>query len=78
LRDRGWLAADGSATAAGRGAHADVEAVTDRLAAGPWQRLGAAATDRCATLLEPIAARIWPLLPENNPIPLRPPQRERP
>jgi len=78
LRDRGWLAADGSATAAGRGAHADVEAVTDRLAAGPWQRLGAETTERCATLLEPIAARIWPLLPENNPIPLRPPQRELP
>ncbi|GIM90323.1 hypothetical protein Ato02nite_021160 [Paractinoplanes toevensis] len=72
LRERGWLAADGSTTIVGEEAYAEVEAVTDRLAGRPWRELGAAATERCATLLEPIAARILPLLPDNNPIPLRP------
>jgi hypothetical protein len=71
LRDRGWLAEDGSATTAARTAYAQVEALTDRLAAGPWQRLGAEASERCARLLKPLAARIWTALPEDNPIPLR-------
>jgi hypothetical protein len=71
LRDRGWLAVDGSPTEAAHTAYAQVEALTDRLAAGPWQRLGADATERCALLLEPLAARIWTVLPEDNPIPLR-------
>ncbi|MEU4244908.1 hypothetical protein [Actinoplanes sp. NPDC026619] len=70
LRERGWLAADGSATIAGEEAYAEVEAVTDRLAGRPWRKLGPDVTERCATLLEPIAARIWPLLPADNPIPL--------
>jgi|tagenome__1003787_1003787.scaffolds.fasta_scaffold20613944_2 helix-turn-helix protein len=78
LRDRGWLTPDGSATAAGRTAYAQVEALTDRLAAGPWQRLGTEATDRCARLLEPLVARIWRVLPETNPIPLRRPATPAP
>jgi hypothetical protein len=78
LRDRGWLAADGSATAAAREAYGRVEELTDRLAAGPWQRLGAEPTERCAELLEPIAARIWPVLPANNPLPLRRPANVEP
>jgi hypothetical protein len=78
LRTRGWLGPDGNATAAGRTAYAEVEAVTDRLAQGPWQRMGAPATERCAQLLEPIAARLWKLLPEDNPIPLRAPSVSRP
>ena len=73
LRDRGWLAADGSPTDAARDAYAQVEAVTDRLAAGPWQRLGPELTERCAQLLEPVVTRIWTALPADNPIPLRPP-----
>jgi hypothetical protein len=73
LRDRGWLTADGSPTAAAQTAYAQVEALTDRLAAGPWQRLGADATERCARLLEPLVARIWTVLPDDNPIPLRRP-----
>jgi hypothetical protein len=78
LRDRGWLAVDGAPTTAAQNAYAQVEALTDRLAAGPWQRLGTDATERCARLLEPLAARIWPVLPEDNPIPLRPmPQASR-
>jgi hypothetical protein len=73
LTTRGWLASDGTATATGRTAYAEVEAVTDRLAEAPWQRVGAEATERCARLLEPIAERLWKLLPEDNPIPLRAP-----
>ena len=75
LRDRGWLAADGSPTEAGRDAYAQVEATTDRLAAGPWRELGADRTERCARLLDPVVARIWDVLPEDNPIPLRPGER---
>jgi hypothetical protein len=72
LVDRGWVTGDGAATPAARTAYAQVEAVTDRLAAGPWQRLGDEATRRCARLLEPLAARAWTVLPADNPIPLRP------
>ena len=71
LRDRGWLAGDGTATGPARAAYDRVEALTDRLAAGPWRRLGAAATECCARLLEPLADRVWAVLPEDNPIPLR-------
>jgi hypothetical protein len=72
LAERGWATADGAATEAGRIAYGEVEALTDRLAAGPWERLGAEATLRCARLLEPLAARAWTVLPADNPIPLRP------
>ncbi|GAA0512735.1 hypothetical protein Ade02nite_88130 [Paractinoplanes deccanensis] len=67
LEKRGWLTADGVATAAGRAAYAEVEALTDRLAAGPWQRLG----DRGVQVLTPLAERAWRVLPDDNPIPLR-------
>ena len=77
LRDRGWLTADGSATPAARAAYAEVEDLTDQLAAGPWRRLGSAATDRCARLLEPLTARIWTALPDDNPLPLRRPPGSR-
>ena len=73
LAGRGWLAADGTATEPARIAYARVETLTDRLAAAPWQRLGDAATERCAELLEPLAHRIWPVVPADNPIPLRRP-----
>lgn len=71
LRDRGWIATDGSATAAAREAYTRVETLTDQLAAGPWRRLGDEATQRCATLLEPLTVRAHSLLPDDNPIPLR-------
>jgi hypothetical protein len=71
LRDRGWIAADGSATAPARDAYDRVETLTDQLAARPWQRLGAEASQRCVRVLEPLAAEAWKVLPENNPIPLR-------
>ena len=73
LRDRGWLTADDSATTTARTSYAEVEALTDRLAAGPWQRLGSEATEHCARVLEPLVARVWAVLPEDNPIPLRRP-----
>lgn len=73
LTDRGWLAADGTATPAGRDAYAHVEALTDELAAVPWRRLGPDATERCAALLAPLTATVWKVLPDDNPIPLRRP-----
>jgi hypothetical protein len=74
LRARAWLDTDGGATPAGSRAYAEVEAQTDRLAQAPWERLGAEAAERCATVLQPIADRVLPLLPADNPIPLRPPR----
>ena len=68
---RGWLI-DGKATDPARRAFEDVEAVTDRLAAGPWDRLGADAAERCAALLRPIAVAASTLLRHPNPIGLPP------
>jgi hypothetical protein len=72
LRGRGWIAGDGSATAAAREAYEKVESLTDELAARPWQHLGDEATAKCAQLLEPLAASAWSVVPSDNPIPLRP------
>jgi hypothetical protein len=73
LTARGWLGTDGVATPAGRQAYVSVEEMTDRLAAGPWQRLGEDVTQRCADLLAPLVANVWKVLPDVNPIPLRRP-----
>jgi hypothetical protein len=67
LEKRGWLTASGAATEAGRAAYDEVEALTDRLAAGPWDT----DAERCADLLAPLAERAWAVLPDDNPIPLR-------
>jgi hypothetical protein len=67
LTERGWLASDGSVTVTGSRTYAAVEAQTDRLAQAPWQRTGAQATERCATALQPIADRLLPLIPADNP-----------
>lgn len=75
LRSRGWLTPDGAATPAGRAAYAEVEAHTDALAAGPWRALGERDTERCVAALEPLVERLWPALPDDNPIPLRRPGR---
>lgn len=48
---RGLVGADGAATEAGRALRRSVERHTDQLAAGPWQSLGPAGTDRLAELL---------------------------
>ena len=58
LRDRGWLAADGTLTTAGRRARDDIEAVTDRLAAPMPAALGPADHDRLVDCLRPIVRRI--------------------
>ena len=72
LVERGWIAADGTATSVAKDAYREAEAVTDRLSRGPWDRLGAAATKRCAELLRPIALRAATYLPQPNPIGLPP------
>ncbi|MGY1723304.1 SCO6745 family protein [Blastococcus sp. SYSU DS0533] len=69
LAERGWLAG-AALTADGRGVVDDVEADTDRLAAGPWRALGDRGCDRLAELLTPVrtavvAAGDWPA---GNPI----------
>jgi hypothetical protein len=54
LRGRGWLDDAGMLTEAGRAGRRAIEDRTDRLAARPWQTLGA---DGCARL----HALVWPL-----------------
>ena len=68
LAARGWLAEDGTATPAARQAYADAEAITDRLASGPWDNLGEKGTGRCRELLTAMAARVRSYLPQPNPI----------
>ena len=55
LQARGWLAADGALTGAGRSARDARERRTDDPAAAPWARLGPAGCDRLGALLaEPV------------------------
>ncbi|MEU6706264.1 SCO6745 family protein [Streptomyces wuyuanensis] len=54
LAVRGLLAADGTATEAGRALRARVERRTDELAAAPWRALGEPDTSRLAELLGPL------------------------
>ncbi|MGW1988840.1 SCO6745 family protein [Embleya sp. NPDC001921] len=53
LAARGWLAADGTATEAGRTGRDSVEALTDELAAQPWQAIGATRAAHLADLILP-------------------------
>jgi len=68
LATRGWLTADGRATDLARQAYAQAEAITDRLARGPWDKLGEKGTERCRELLAPISRQVWSYLPQPNPI----------
>ncbi|KOV65537.1 hypothetical protein ADK64_14275 [Streptomyces sp. MMG1121] len=70
LRERGLLAADGSPTPAGAALRAEVEALTDAAAEGPWAALGADRGARLAALLEPLARAVEGsgLLPPGNPV----------
>lgn len=70
LRERGFLAADGSPTPAGVAGRALVERRTDEAAGRPWRALGAERTARLAGLLEPLARAVGEsgLLPPGNPV----------
>jgi helix-turn-helix protein len=58
LRTRGWLAADGSLSSAGRAERTQVERGTDELALRPWQTLGLEGSERLWRLLNDLSARI--------------------
>ena len=68
LADRGWVAADGALTAAGREAHAAVEDATDRAAARPWARLRPEDSAELAEVLTPIARACASVLPYPSPV----------
>ncbi|EST19688.1 SCO6745 family protein [Streptomyces roseochromogenus] len=70
LRERGLLTADGSLSPAGAVVRAEVEALTDAAAEGPWTALGADRTTRLAALLEPLTHLVVGsgLLPPGNPV----------
>jgi Helix-turn-helix family len=68
LAARGWIAADGTLTSAGREAHAAVEDATDRAASRPWARLGPEATAEIAAALTPLARACATVLPYPSPI----------
>lgn len=68
LAERGWLDAQGRPTDAALAARKRIEAVTDRLASGPWIALGPERTARLAALLEPFARTASAALPHPNPI----------
>lgn len=55
LRDRGWMAADGTLTPEGIRERNAVEEMTDRLAAAPYETLGRDDTERLFDLARPLA-----------------------
>jgi hypothetical protein len=68
LVGRGYLAGDGTPTAAGRAANQAVEDVTDQLAGQVWDALGAVETERLAEVLAPMARAASATMPFPNPI----------
>ena len=58
LRERGLLDEAGALTAAGAALRDAVEEMTDRLAAGPWERIGSERCERLLTLLRGLATRV--------------------
>jgi len=58
MRERGLIGDDGWLSEAGRAVKERVEALTDDLAAEPYERLQPAELDELMTLLDPIAARL--------------------
>lgn len=71
LTGRGLLDAGGAVTEAGQQAYDAIEAATDRAAARPWARLGAAATTELSSVLLPIAQACTAAL--NRPSPIKVP-----
>lgn len=68
LRSRGLIDSDGRLAARGRSLLDDVETVTDRLAAQPWQALGPDAAIDLVELLTPLSKAAVTLLPARTPI----------
>src|SRR5688572_11045966 len=58
MRDRGLIGDDGWLSDAGRAVKERVEALTDVLAAKPYERLESSELDELVTTLEPLAARL--------------------
>jgi hypothetical protein len=58
LRERGLVDTDGRFTDAGRETQQRIEALTDELAALPYEALSTAELDELVAELEPIAARL--------------------
>jgi hypothetical protein len=74
LRHRGVLNEDGALTDDGAQCRRAVEAATDRLARGPWHRIGPERTEELHRLLEPMALALASsgVLPLVNPIGVSP------
>ncbi|GGF30978.1 SCO6745 family protein [Subtercola lobariae] len=68
LQARGLIAADGRATPEGIAAVARAEALTNRLAAAPWEASHSAELLHVASTLAPIAAACRALIPDPNPL----------
>jgi hypothetical protein len=70
LRRRGLLDGAGRLTGAGAALHRALEDDTDRLAAGPFEAIGAERSDRLAALVGPLATAIVAsgVIPMPNPI----------
>jgi len=58
LIERGWIDEDGTQTTSGAAARLEVENLTDRLAAEPWERLGEHDTEALRAVLTPLARAI--------------------
>jgi len=71
LMARGWLNDDGTPTSLAHDAHAETEAVTDRLAIAAWPGID---LDRVRAVVEPLTIRAAGLLPYPNPIGLPDPR----
>jgi hypothetical protein len=74
LADRGLVGPGGELTSAGRETHAAVEDATDRAAARPWARLGAAVTAGVADALLPVARACATVVSYPSPIGLPTPR----
>jgi hypothetical protein len=76
LVERGWLHDDGAPTASGAATRQDIEDLTDRLAAQPWERLGEEGSESLGAMLAALARAIGAAgsVPVPNPIGLPPPE----
>jgi len=76
LIERGWLDQNGAPTTGGAEARRQIEDLTDRLAAEPWERLGEDDAEALRAVLTPLARAIAAAgsVPVPNPIGLPPPE----